>query len=351
MKETITVLDLGSSKIAGACAEMDRKGNTNILALENLDSQGITNGNITDMNKAVESVFSIMEKLNKTRKTKNIFIATKGSDIEMRLSKGMVALSKVPREITKKDMAKCLEIASMIKIPLKRSIVEKVVKCFTIDETLPSVENPIGLYGMKLEGEVCIATVNQSKIENITKCIDHAGFILDGIYLSGVASSGGVLDDEEKEKGVLLLDIGDSLTEAIVFKSRILQDFFIINSGVTDILDDVNKVDKQDLTSFLEKINKLVKKRDNRFSSVVITGGGAILEGVIEEAEKVLNKKTKIGIVRSVDHKISSKNAVIHTATLGLIRNLAKEHGLIHVKKGPIQKAIHKLQHIYETYF
>ena len=351
MKETITVLDLGSSKIAGACAEMDRKGNTSILALENLDSHGITNGSITDMNKAVESVFSIMERLNKTRKTKNIFITAKDSDIEMRLSRGMVPLSKVPREITKKDMIKCLEIASMIKIPLKRSIVEKIIKGFTIDEALPSVKNPVGLYGTKLEGEICIATVNQSKIENITKCIDHAGFVLDGIYLSGVASSGGVLDNEEKEKGVLLLDIGDSLTEAIVFKSRMLQDFFVINSGVTDMLDDANGVDKQKLTSFLEKINKLTRKRDNRFSSIVITGGGAILEGVIEEAEKVLNKKTKIGIVRSVDHKIGSKDAVIHTATLGLIRNLAKEHRLIHVQRGPIQRTIRKLQHIYETYF
>ena len=252
----------------------------------------------------------------------------------------MVALSSVPREVTKKDMARCLEMAAMMKLPLDRAIIEKFARAYYIDGATRNVRNPVGLYGMKLEAEAFVATANRSKIQNITKCIDHAGFLLKGIYLSAIASADSILEEREKEKGVLLVDIGDSMTEAIVFKNNMLWDFCAIEKGAETILDDN-----------MRGLLATFPAGSDDFSSVVITGGGALLDGVIEKAEKLFKIPTRIGIVRNAGRNLTPQDAIIHTPTIGLINHVAKGYKAYHAYKSPIHKLFHKIQHIYESYF
>jgi len=352
MNRVVTVIDLGSNKIAASQARIAKNGSVFLLGMENLYSRGIAGGEITDINKAVEDIKSVMKKLLRHgKKSKNVFVTTKGFDIRMDISRGMVPLSKTPREITKKDVKKCLEIASMVKLSPERDIVEKVIKSFYIDEVASGVKNPVGLYGVKLEVEAFIATVKRSKIQNITKCIDHAGFLLDGIRLSGMASADGVLDVAEKEKGVLLIDMGDTLTEAAGYKNGMLKNFRVIKKGVSSVLDGKMRLERRRLSAFFKDTLSAVEAGEGDFFSTVVTGGGALLDGVIEEAEKSFNVPSRIGFAKKAGRELNAEDAIIHAATVGLISRLAEEHKASRVPTNPIHKAFHKIIDIYESYF
>jgi len=348
----ITVIDLGSSKIAAACASIDTNGNPAILALENLHSRGVEQGQIQDFHKAVGDIASIVVKLEGRvkRKIRNVLVTTRGADIEMRLSRSMVPLSKMPREITGKDVKASLELAGMIKLPLEKAIVQKIVRSFHIDGEKAGIRNPIGLYGMRLEAESFIAMASRSKIQNITKSVDHAGLLLDGIYLSGMTSAGAVLNSPEKEKGVLFLDVGDMLTEALIFKEAMLKNSVISTKGASEILGQTGRPDKTKLAALFDEIVNSLSAGENDFFSVVLTGGGALLDGIIEEAEHAFKRPARIGRAKNEKRTLNSQDAIIHTSTIGLIELIAKERRES-APRNFFANTTRKLTHIYETYF
>lgn len=341
MGKTITVIDLGSSRIAAASADIANDGRVSVLAFGDTNSNGITSGCITDIGKTVKDISCVMDKIHgrKARRAKNVLVTTGGADTKMDISRGMIPLARAPRQITKKDVKRCLDIAAMINIPLDRVCVEKVVRRFYIDGGRAGIKDPVGLYGVKLEAETFIVTANHSKIQNITKCIDHAGFLLDGIYLSCMASANSVLDAEEKVRGVLLVDIGSSLTEALVFKNNILQNFTVLEKGT------------EKFGRLLSEISGTQEARSAGFSSVVVTGGGALPDGVIEETEKAFKVPARIGTARKAGYNLNSRDAIIHTATIGLIEGMAGEYKNSKADRDPVRKTIRKIIDIYESYF
>ncbi len=349
----MTVIDLGSRRIAAAMAEAATDGRVRLLALENMNSNGISGGCITDIGKTVKDISSVMHRVHSRagRKAKNVLVTTGGADTKMVISRGMVPLAGAPRQITAKDVKRCLEIAAMINLPLDRVCVEKIVRRFYIDGASAGVKDPVGLYGIKLEVETFAATANHSKIQNITKCVDHAGFLMDGIYLSCTASAGSVLDAEEKTRGVLLIAIGSSLTEALIFKNDILQSFKIIGKGMAAILDNDMRPDSKKSGRLLDEVSCVPGRRTDDFSSVVVTGGGALPDGVIEEAERRFNVPARMGIVRKTGYNLNSQDAIIHTSTIGLIDRKAREYKNANADKNTVRKALRKIIDVYESYF
>lgn len=353
MKKDIAVIDLGSSKIAAAVADIDRNGTFSLLGLASVPSRGMTKGEITEINKVVEDILDVVGKLNSDyrKNVRNVFITAKGEDVKLEISRGMTVLSKTPREITKKDVDKCLDVARLVKLPLNRAILQTVVRGFYVDTSSLNIKNPIGLYGVKLEAEVFIVTANQSKLQNISKCIDHAGLLLDEIYLSSLSSSYSVLDEYEREKGTLLIDIGNYLTEIMVFKNGMLKFFETIDKGAKYALDANETIDREKLNIFINKIHSSVFGSKDGFSSVAITGGGALLDGIIEEVEKILNMPVRVGMAKLKETHLSLQDGLIHTATIGLISHLAQEYRKSSINKNPIHKTFRKVIDLYESYF
>ncbi|OGW75445.1 MAG: hypothetical protein A2Z72_06555 [Omnitrophica bacterium RBG_13_46_9] len=349
----ITIIDLGSNKIAAATAGIDKCGKVSLSALENLCSRGIKGGEITDIDKATEDISSVVDRLRRRGGggIKNVFVTGKTADIKMHTSRGMVPLSKIPRKITRNDVEKCLKIAAMTRLPSGRAIMQRIVKGFSIDGGSFVVADPMGLYGVKLEVEAFMATTTQSKIQNITKCIDRAGLLLNGIYLSGIACAESVLDEEEKEKGVLLLDIGDSLTEQLIFKKNTLMSFNVIRNGAGNISDCAAYKGKERIRELLKDVLPVLPAENRYFSSVVLTGGGALLDGIIEEAEDILERPARIGRIKDSGWNLNLQNSIIHTSTIGLINHLAKKQRTTQPHGHFINKVFCKVRDIYESYF
>ena len=352
MKKIITVIDLGSNMIAGAVGRMGPSGAFDVVLLESLRSRGVNEGDISDMPKAVEDISRVIKRLESRahRKLKNISVSIRGSDVRLQDARGMIPLSRVSREITKRDVKRCIDIAGMIKLPMGRAIVQKMVKDFVIDEE-SRVTNPVGLYGMKLEVESFIATANRSKVQSISKSIDLSGLLLDGFYLSSVASAASVLGSEEKEKGVLLLDVGDSLTEGLTFRKGILEERYEAREGARHFKDPGGHAHPDKLNDLLGVMDLPLRRQQGAFHSCVITGGGALVDGMIEETEKALSLPCRIGLVRNSHIKLNSQDAIIHASTIGLIGQLARDFLSSQPQGGSLKKTLHRLIDLYEHYF
>ena len=352
MKKIITVIDLGSNMIAGAVGGIGPNGTFDVVFLESIKSRGVNEGDISDLPKAVEDISRVIKKLESQarRKLKNISVSIRGSDVKLEGARGMIPLSRVSREITRRDVKRCIDIAGMIKIPMGRAIVQRMVKDFVIDEG-SRVTNPVGLYGMKLEVESLIATANRSKVQTISKSIDLSGLLLDGFYLSSAASAASVLDREEKEKGVLLLDVGDSLTEGLTFRKGILEEHYKARRGARHFKDSVGHAHPGKLHDLFEAMDPLLQRKQGAFHSCVITGGGALVDGMIEETEKALGLPCRIGLVRNSRIKLNSQDAIIHASTIGLIGQLAQNFVSAQPQGGSLKKTLHRLLDLYEHYF
>jgi len=353
MSKLVTVIDLGSNKITAASARIRRDGRFSVLALEHLNSRGVTRGQISDMEKAVLDISEITKRIEKVSKKriKELYVTAKNPDIEMLLSKGTIALSKTPREITKKDTDECIKIASLTKIPLKQRVIHKVTRGFSIDDTSLIVANPIGLYGLKLEAEVYVATSPESLMDSITKCIDHAGFILKGIYLSSLTTAECVLEESEKEKGVLLLDIGESASEALVFKDKSLYSFQHLRLGGDTILESGMRPNKEKLRKLCNEVKAILGEAEKYVESAVVTGGGALIDGMLECAENTFKCPTRMGLARKAGRHLDTQEALIHTSTIGLIEFIAKEYAKSHHHGNPLNKLVRKVLYLYESYF
>jgi len=353
MNRLITVLDLGASEMAAATGRIDKGGNVSLLGFESMPSAGLRHGEIVDINRAAEDISTVLRRLTRAqqKKIKKLHVTIKGNDVRVEVSRGMVPLSNTPREITKRDIRKCHEIASIMNFPIDRMVIQKIVKAFYINGGNLNIKNPLGLYGVKLEMESFIATADRSKTQTIVKSVDYAGFLLEGLYLSGIASATGILSDADMERGALLLDIRDSLTEAIAFKNGFLYAYFVTGKGTDFIIRADGHPDKDRLSSVLNEVRSAMPGMEKAFSQIIATGSGALVDGIIEEVESRFNIPTNMGMVKDPGKGLQPKDALIHTSTIGQIKYLAREYKSDTSDANPASKAFKRLLDIYESYF
>ncbi|MFC1590858.1 cell division protein FtsA, partial [Candidatus Omnitrophota bacterium] len=320
--QTITGLDIGSSKICAAQAEPDKDGSLRVLGFSSSPSKGIRRGSIVDLDEAVDSISKAMEALkDKTRKRPdNIWLSLSGKTVEAQESRGMVRLSLRGREITRRDITKCVDAAGTIKLPLHRDMVHRVVQAFYVDDDV-EVKNPFGLYGSRLAAKVMTVTANASHVQNIQKAVSNSGYDPKEFIFSGLADGAILLGPEDRQKCVALLNIGSSLTELSVFANGVLADVMIIPFGVEDISgapeNDRNFIRAR--SEIGKRIGRFQKEQED-CREVVLTGGVTLVDGIFESLEKELNLPVRTGSVKSISGNISTYEKVMATTCLGLIK-------------------------------
>ena len=347
MKKNIVVtgLDIGSSRISAVAAEIVRGGGFNIVAQVSQPSRGISRGAIVDLSEAVRSVSSVLEKLKAkvSSKPEEIYVNISGDTIKGSLSRGMIPIALRGREIIAPDVDRCAEAASTIHLPYDREIIHRIVHRFSVDDE-PSIKNPIGLYASRIACEVYVITANVNHIQNIYKCVNNAGFEVKGIVYTGIADGLSLLDDAETEAGVLLLDIGASLTESTLFFDGEVANVNILPIGGDDIKGDFKN--SPEFNSILSGINIEQAK------SVVITGGVAFSDGIIEFLEEKLARPVKMGIVKDLRGDISSVDSVRLSTALGLAKYACRKYEKrLSESKNLAARLSSKVTDIFNNYF
>ncbi|MBL7158271.1 MAG: hypothetical protein ISS91_02060 [Candidatus Omnitrophica bacterium] len=354
MTGLITILDLGCDRLAACLGSIHKKSSLSIFARESAPSRGIKDGAVIDAAMAIEEITALLSKLRRKNKrvTRGVHVTITGSGLSSQVSRSVIPLARIPREISKKDIKKCINIASLVRLPPDRAIVQKIVKGYSVDSGALNIVNPLGLYGIKLESEMLLLTASLSHVDTISKVIDHSGFFLEKFHLASLAKSYSLLDERDKDAGAILLDVGTGISEAAVYKNKSFLQLETIKKGTGFFINSDTTLNKEKLGTLLSELFKgldLKEKKD--VASLVITGKGALLDGMIEEAERVTKIPARLGAIKRAPVQLNSEDSIVHAATIGLLYRIAEEYRFFDMTKNPIQKTLHKLIDIYESYF
>lgn len=214
-RDLIVGLDIGTSKIMCVVAEVQADAALKVLGLGVSPSSGMKRGVVVNIDACVQSILQAVREaeLMAACKITRVITGITGSHIRGRNSTGMVAVRD--REVSPADVAKVLETARAINISTDQRPLLVEPQEFVIDGQ--EVKEPIGMSGIRLESKVHIVTCAQSAAENILKCVRRCGLEVDHLMLNPLAASMATLTEDERELGVVLIDIGAGTTDIAVF--------------------------------------------------------------------------------------------------------------------------------------
>jgi len=264
----------------------------------------------------------------------------------------MIPISLRGREVTAPDMDRCADVASVIRLPFDREIVHKVIHNYSVDDQ-PWIKNPLGLYASRLACEVYVVTCEANHKQNINKCVNNSGYDVRDVVYSGMADASGLLDTDDGGKTVIVLDIGSDLTELSVFTLGCLNDIDIITTGSSDIKGDpASSVAMNEIILRIEPKVRNITESDKRAPKIILTGGMAFADGLIEHMEDRLSCPIKMGVVKDIRGEISGLDSVRLSTALGLARFAYSGYRRKITEEGNIAKRIReRVVDIFNYYF
>ncbi len=353
MEHEIAVgLDIGTTKVCAIVASPDesRPGKLKVLGIGRSVSEGLTRGVVTNIEKTVQSIRAAVLEAEAQSGVKigSVTVGIAGDHIQSFQSRGVIAISRPENEITKEDVERLIEDTRRVALPLDRKIIHVIPQQFIVDGQ-DGIYDPVGMSGVRMEAVVHIITGLVTAAQNIYKCVQRAGLHVNDVVLEPLASSYAVLEDEEKEVGVALLDIGGGTTDLAVFEERTIRHTAVIGIAGRKVTDDIRKgfgiltdqaerikiehgfayepavadnhpimlpgiggrppieIDKKLLCKVIqprmEEILEFAAMEIKRSgysrhlsAGVVLTGGGSLINGTAELAREVLGMPVKIGI-------------------------------------------------------
>ena len=370
-RDLLVGLDIGTSKVVALVAELSPEGQFNVLGLGQTSSKGLKKGVVVNIEATVQSIQKALEEaeLMSDRRIIQVFTGIAGNHIVSFNSSGMVAIRD--KEVGAGDVERVLETAKAINIPTDQQILHILIQEFIIDGQ-EDVREPIGMSGLRLEVKVHIVTGAVSAAQNIVKCVRRCGLEVNDLILQPLASSLAVLTEDEKELGVVLIDIGGGTTDIAIYSQgsirhtavipiagdQITNDIAIalrtptieaedlkIHHGVArqELADATAMIDvpgvgdreprpmsKQALAAVIEPrveelfilVRNIVREsgyEDMVSSGIVLTGGTSMMPGMEELAEHVFLKPARIGSPEYRGHLHEVLRSPRYSTGLGLL--------------------------------
>jgi cell division protein FtsA len=412
----ICALDISSSKIASVVVEIKKKRIANIF-FETVPSKGIKRGRVVNSIDLVSSVGYALKNLKRKSgiNIKFIHTDTSGLDIVTKHSRAIIPLAERGNKvITLADIQQVNEQARILGSNLDEEIIHQIAHNYAIDAN-SNILNPLGLYSHRLEVDLYLICGKLSFIQSLIRAVNQAGSEIKDLFLSGLATSCAVFNEELKEGLTLLCDIGSDITELLLFKDGILRDVKILSLGGEDLtvhlseklkipfdlaedikrshasIGDDNQIDKD--KEILVKQNNLYKpisqklvsqiltpkaklicqnikdavekmKPIDEVNNFVTTGRTVLLEGFLEMLENNLGISVKLGRIANPhiiswanrDDALSGQKYLTYITCLGIICQLLPDEQpqllpTYQPTRNPILKTINKFKEIYEEYF
>lgn len=237
-------LDIGSSKTRIAVAQLEEKENgrkkVNIIGLSEVPTEGFTKGNVTNVEDLVSTISLALEKAEMMVgvPVENVCIGISGSHIVSQVSKGVVAISKASNEIDEHDIERAVESVKSVAVPPNYENLHVIPTTFNVDNQT-GIKDPIGMTGVRLEAEVQVINGLSTRINNFTRAVHRTGVEIDALVFSILATAEAVLNKKQKELGVLVLDIGHTVTKGAIFEDGEVIHTFNIPIGSSHITSDL----------------------------------------------------------------------------------------------------------------
>jgi len=369
----ICALDIGTTKICALIGEVDEHNQIKIIGMGNAPSEGLRRGVVINLDRTVQSILRAKEEAERMAgvEIKSVYAGIAGDHIRSVNGRGVVAVSGEDHIISPEDKRRVIEAAKAVALPFDREIIHILPQEFIVDDQR-GIDDPVGMSGVRLEAEVHIVTGAVTSAQNICRCIERAGMGVHDLVLEPLASSYSTLTDDEKNLGVAVLDIGGGTTDIAMFYEGCIRHTAIVGLGGRNVTNDLahglrtpldqaeaikiahgsaihlehereevfdvpgvggrapRKISRNVLVDIIqpraEEILSLafneIKKSDYvhlMTSGAVLTGGCAMLPGLVELAEEIFNIPVKLGkpnSVKSVTDEVYKPN---HATGVGLI--------------------------------
>ncbi|CAN5236946.1 cell division protein FtsA [soil metagenome] len=240
--EIVVGLDIGTTKIAVLVGRRTEHGKIEILGIGKAESLGVARGVVLNIDETVRAIKqAVLEAENKSGvdiKVVNVGIA--GQHIKSVQHRGMKTRRSIDDEISQKDIDELIDDMYRLVISPGEEIIHVIPQEYIIDNEV-GIKNPIGMAGTRMEANFHIITGQVSAAKNIYKCVSKAGLEMADLTLEPLASADAVLSDEEKEAGVVLVDIGGGTTDVAIFHDGIIRHTAVIPFGGNIITEDIKE--------------------------------------------------------------------------------------------------------------
>jgi cell division protein FtsA len=240
--ELVVGVDIGTTKIAAIVGRKNEFGKIEILGVGKSESLGVNRGVVVNIEQTVASIKAAVsiaaDKANVD--IGEVIVGIAGQHIKSMQHRGMIIRQSLDDEINQKDIDNLIDNMHRLVMSPGEEIIHVIPQEYIIDNE-SGIKNPIGHSGIRLEGNFHIITGQISAVKNIFKCITRAGLETVDLHLEPLASADAVLSDEEKEAGVVLVDIGGGTTDVAIFYDGIIRHTAVIPFGGNIITEDIKE--------------------------------------------------------------------------------------------------------------
>ena len=370
-KNLIVGLDIGTSKVVAIVGEVTPENEIEVIGIGSHPSRGLKKGVVVNIESTVQSIQRAVEEaeLMAGCQIHSVYAGIAGSHIRSLNSHGIVAIRD--KEVTTADVERVIDAARAVAIPADQRILHILPQEFIIDNQ-EGIREPIGMSGVRLEAKVHMVTGAVSAAQNIIKCVRRCGLEVDDIILEQLASSYSVLTEDEKELGVCLVDIGGGTTDIAVFTEGAIRHTAVIPIAGDQVTNDIavalrtptqhaeeikikyacalaqltspdesievpsvgerpaRRLARQTLVEVVEpryeELFTLVQAELRRSgfedlcaAGVVLTGGSAKMEGVVELSEEIFHMPVRLGLPQYISGLVDVVKNPIFSTGVGLL--------------------------------
>src|SRR5712672_3140223 len=404
-KDLIVALDIGTSKVACLVAELAPDGGLEVLGMGSHESKGLKKGVVVNIEATVAGIQRALEEaeLMADCKIASAFTGIAGSHIRSFNSTGMVAVKD--REVSVADVERAVDTAKAVNIPTDQQILHVLRQEFIIDGQ-EDVREPIGMSGVRLEVKVHIVTGAVAAAQNIIKCVRRCGLEVNDLILQPLASSRAVLSEDEKELGVCLVDIGGGTSDIAVFREGAIRHTAVVPIAGDQITNDIamalrtptaeaeelkvrhgcalrqlaeagqmievagvgdrppRMLSRQTLAEVIEprveELYSLIQQvlRDSGYeellsSGVVLTGGSAVMQGMVELGEEIFHMPVRLGIPRYTGSLSDVVRSPRYATGVGLLLEgvVQTQRGLIARQGGSVRQVLKRMRQWFQRNF
>lgn len=370
-KNIIVGLDIGTSKVVAIVGEVKDDGEIEIIGIGSHPSNGLKKGVVVNIESTVQSIQRAVEEaeLMAGVEIDAVYAGIAGSHISSLNSHGIVAIKD--GEVSHTDVERVIDAARAVAIPADQKILHILPQEFIIDNQ-EGIHEPVGMSGVRLEAKVHMVTGAVSSAQNIIKCVGRCGLVVEDLILEQLASSYSVLQDDEKDLGVCLVDIGGGTADIAVFTGGSIRHTAVIPIAGDQVTNDIavamrtpthhaeeiklkyacalrqlasadetievpsigdrppRRLSRQTLAEVVEpryeELLLLIQAELRRSGfedliagGVVLTGGSSKMEGLIELAEEVFHMPVRLGVPQYVTGLVDVVRNPIHATGVGLL--------------------------------
>ena len=399
-------LDIGTTKVTALIADAADPQAIEVLGVGTVPCDGLKRGIVVDLERTTAAVSRAMEAAERMAgcRPRSVVVGVAGDHIRSINSRGVIAVSRRDHEIVRADVERVVDAARAVAIPADREIIHVLPQEFIVDSQ-GGIKEPVGMCGVRLEAEVHIITGGAAAARNLTRAVERAELRVDDLILEPLASARAVLTTDEEDLGVVLLDMGGGTTDIAVFHHGAIRHTAVIGMGGTNVTSDLaiglrtpidraerlklesgcalaslvgadevvpvsdvsgrddRTISRQMLAAMIEpRVEEILTLAAREFqrapggaasgSGVVLTGGAASMDGIVELTEEIFELPARVGAPMPLAGQADEIEEPMFATAVGLVRVAATNENETTVpRQSLVDRMSSKLKNLVAEFF